>query len=49
MAARTTGEERNTKGECYMTPCGRKAFKEITYYGKKVMVCRKHVLHDNAG
>jgi hypothetical protein len=42
MAAKTTGEQRNAKGECYITPCGKSAKVTIEYYGKSVKVCTGH-------
>ena len=42
MGKKGTGEERNARGKCYMTPCCRKAITEVIYYCKKVKVCKTH-------
>lgn len=33
---------RNEKGKCYMKNCPNKPAVEVTFFGKKVMVCKGH-------
>lgn len=33
---------RNSKGKCYMKNCPNKPVTEVTFFNKKVMVCKGH-------
>ncbi|QDH93902.1 hypothetical protein SEA_EVY_34 [Streptomyces phage Evy] len=43
----TKGENtRNQRGKCFMKNCPNKPAVEITYFGRKRMVCRSHSVLD---
>lgn len=43
MAMRVNGDQRNAKGKCYIYACPNKLHGEITYFDKRVKVCKKHM------